>query len=554
MSNKQRRSTGNVEGDGSQAPDTGEQPVSGALPDRAAALPATAALAAVKSANAGHWHARARQADQRRAGTEVEIEIANGLATIRPPLLDLVRESLEYQQTLFELGGPLGERSRVVTRRLYELDSQGRLVVMVGSVAGIRRTLEQHGYPVTLRDHRRWPARCRKTEERLQDELTVQEQTMLGTLRTNRAGQLIVRGRREQTRAIEIIGRHWPDAIMLIPVATLRHVDELYGDLVAPFGSSLTRARGGNWARESNRVVCTYEPLRTCIPQGVDIVVFAEVASMFNEKVFEAIRDLPEDILRYAVVQADEMLDRVTQIRLEALCGPVIYRNPDPRGEPAAVRVVLCDAPHLPTIAYRNPLDRKRRAFWHNTARNTVIAEIATAFADGDQQALWKHGLGLEDGPESLAVRPGDRVAVLVESPEHGRELQKALRSWPLLSATPKPNTKRAADENALTAWGLPPRSILTSLRAHRVGQLAVETLIVATPDDWAGVTPGFPPRQRRAQPQETQHHENERHEILVIDMADDFDRHATEQTWQRLETYRIRGWRTRIPRSWANP
>jgi ribonuclease HI len=241
-----------------------------------------------------------------------------------------------------------------------------------------------------------------------------------------------VRGQSELTRAIELICRYWRDAIVLIPVATKRRLGELHDALAVPLRGQLTRARGRDWRSGTNRICCTYDALATVYADSVDVVVFSEPATMLNGKVFGAIAELPADILRYTIVQAGQKLDPASRLRLESLCGPVIWRSPDPRGEPAGVRVEVCDGPFVPRINSQGLLGRKRRAFWHNEPRNRMVAEIAAAFAAGDQQTLWQHGLGLEAGQEHPAGQRA-RVAVLVEGAEHGEALRKLLPGWSLL-------------------------------------------------------------------------------------------------------------------------
>jgi hypothetical protein len=301
----------------------------------------------------------------------VQVEIGGALAAIDPPpLLDLIRDRLEYNDTIFEPGGPLGHQSREVTTKLYDLDSRGRLVVMAGAVPGICRVLEQRGYRVTIQDHRQWPPRCQQTNQGLLEELNDHEERLVEAITTNHLGQLLVRGQADLVRAVEIICRRWPEAIVLVPVATRQRVDELHHALGAPLRGAVSKAHGATWASDCNRIVCTYRSLETVQSDKIDVVIFTEPDSMLNQKVFRAVAGLPCEISRYAVVQADEQLDLASQVQLESLCGPILWQSPDPRGELAGVRVMVCESPYLPTIACDSALDRKRRAIWNNFPRN----------------------------------------------------------------------------------------------------------------------------------------------------------------------------------------
>ncbi len=455
-------------------------------------------------------------------------------APVNPVLFSTLREHLEYDELRFEAGGPLGHQSRPVTRRLFNVDDRGRLVVMAGAVPTIVGVLREHGLQVTIRDHRRWPPRCEQPNAGLLGELTEPERQLLNAITTNHLGQIVVQGQTETVRTIELICRYWRDAIVLMPVATRRRLDDLYDALAGPLRGRLSKARGRNWSSGTNRVVCTYDSLATVRADSVDIVIFSEPSTVLNKKVFEAVAELPAEILRYSIFQSGYSLDPASQLRLESLCGPVIWRTPDPRGEPAGVRVTVCDGPSVPLINSQGPLDRKRRAYWHNGPRNRIVAQIATAFAEADQTALWQHGIGLDEGEELPAGRRA-RVAVLVESPEHGEAVGQMLPGWSLLTAVP--------NRQATAAVGvLPDRSIVTLAYANKLKQFDPEVLLVTTAEDWIVQVPGFPPRIRQTPAPEA----------MVIDMGDDFDKTATRNTRRRLSAYRCRGWRLRAPRRWT--
>jgi len=475
-------------------------------------------------------------------GTQVEVEIVGALAAIDPPLLDLVRDRLEYREMVFERGGPLGHQAREATRMLYDFDVRGRLVVGAGAVPGICQLLQQRGHQVTILDHRRWPARCGRTNDSLLAELTDPEKSLVAAIAVSHHGQIVVHSQTELVRAIEIFCRHWPDAIALMPVATRRRLNELYDALGVPLRGVVSKARGGTWGSHTNRIVCTYRSLETVDSSAIDMVIFGEADTMFNQKVLRAIQDLPGEILRFAVVRADQPLDLAAQVRLEALCGPVIWRSPDPRGEPASVRVLVCDSPHLPAIASEGPLDRKRRTLWHNAPRNRMVADIAAALTTGDREALWQHGLDLDGTPINL-VSPA-RVTVLVESAEHGRELHMLLPGWTLLTAMPPALTGESATGNLVTSV-LHDRSIVTLAYASKMVQLDPNVFIVTSAEDWTREIAGFPARYKQptAPP-----------EALVIDLADDYDDTAIRNTRQRLQAYLLRGWQTRAPRRWTEP
>jgi hypothetical protein len=171
-----------------------------------------------------------------------------------------------------------------------------------------------------------------------------------------------------------------------------------------------------------------------------------------------------------------------------------------------------------------------------------MIAEIASALAAGKQEALWKHGLGLGNDQINFGTSAPARVAVLVESPEHGRNLQKLLPGWPLLTAIPTAKVGGNTAYNSGTPMLLD-RIIITQVYTSKMKQFDPIIVIVASADDWTRQITSFPPRfQQPPLP-----------ELTVIDLADDFDDAAIQSTQRRLHAYRCRGWRLTAPRRWTD-
>src|SRR5204862_296816 len=108
--------------------------------------------------------------------------------------------------------------------------------------------------------------------------------------------------------------------------------------------------------------------------------------------------------------------------------GQVVLRHPR---EFAACADLLERLYPLARVAVAVPT---RRAVWHNAARNAAVAGLALELALDPGAALARLGAGGREGE-----RPGRagraRVAVLVESTEHGRALLALLPGWRLLHA-----------------------------------------------------------------------------------------------------------------------
>jgi hypothetical protein len=169
-------------------------------------------------------------------------------------------------------------------------------------------------------------------------------------------------------------------------------------------------------------------------------------------------------------------------------------------------------------------LARKRELYWHNSARNPVIAALARAIAANDQEYLQILRLPARYLP-ILRRRGGQRVAVLVESPEHGRELKSMLKDWPLLidqvDAHLRDRQKSQSSETVM----------VTTAYAARRG-LKVDVIIRATGTEWGLCIKRFPPRQRKTGPKE----------IVVIDFADQAPAPAKADTERRIAGYKRQG------------
>jgi hypothetical protein len=230
-------------------------------------------------------------------------------------------------------------------------------------------------------------------------------------------------------------------------------------------------------------------------------------------------------------IEPDHRLDCQEQLRLEFQLGTVIHRVTGPAGPRADVQVLLAEAPSIHVPAGATALESKRLAVWHAGGRNKVIAEVATALASSDSETLWRHGLSIENIELGFdkGAQPA-RIAILVESPEHGRELAKRLPGWSLRQG--RPENKRES---------LPPRSIVTLVHAHGLARLDVDFLIRADGSDGCLNLGGFPgfSVERQGRP------------VILIDFGDDDDPDASRATRRRLRDYQGRGWTIAAPDRW---
>lgn len=125
-------------------------------------------------------------------------------------------------------------------------------------------------------------------------------------------------------------------------------------------------------------------------------------------------------------------LSRWEELMVEQACGPVIY---DARGETGQDLPI----PKVKVLEYvadsqgdhpktESVFERKCRRIWHNHQRNKLVVTAARALAQCDLTTL---------ADLNIADLPTGSVAIIVESPDHGRVLRGLLPEWRLLTLAP---------------------------------------------------------------------------------------------------------------------
>lgn len=198
------------------------------------------------------------------------------------------------------------------------------------------------------------------------------------------------------------------------------------------------------------------------------------------------------------------------------------------------MHVHWCVPPEFRSVSGLTELGRKRRYCWHNEQRNDLIAVLANAFWNGDREQLWKHGLLLTKDQDVFLTADTRSVAILVESTEHGRELCRRLPGWKLWDAVPRPAQPDRHPTDAPSIWdlGVLNKVVFTLMQASLMENVYTDVLIVASGQGWPEALPGFPPRSWRGG-----------HQVLLVDLADDFDGDARQATLRRQSLYASRGW-----------
>lgn len=310
-----------------------------------------------------------------------------------------------------------------------------RLVVPAGIAAAVERVLTGAKYEVTVEDRRPTPvvvadptviAAATGDDRRFLTAAAARPAGLIeldyGPQFLHRVGQLLVLF--PAARVVALV----PDRRKLGGYVTAleEHLDDPVG--------RVTQTR----RVESPRcLVATYETVALYRPAGQVVLVIPE-ASRDPAGACRAVARATGVARVFAFAHDLRHFDADEVLMTEAVAGPVIHSAPVTS---APVRVFVLPAPAATVPTTHDALALKRAAYWHNADRNRLVADAARAILVGDSEALSALGFPVSGGvlPCTTSL---PRVLVLVESPEHGRELTKLLPGWPLLTtATSNPAT-----------------------------------------------------------------------------------------------------------------
>jgi hypothetical protein len=204
------------------------------------------------------------------------------------------------------------------------------------------------------------------------------------------------------------------------------------------------------------------------------------------------------------------------------MAGSIIHCIKKPR-VPIHVLMLPTAAGNVASAA--TALERKRALYWHHDDRNDFIAVMAKALLSGDRLVLKKGGLRSRD-IRALKKIDKHKIMVLVETPEHGRELLARLPGWNMLTMEPD---GVAATDNESTSK-LTPAIVTTAYAAKHA--IRADIVLRATGTGWRLRLKGFLPKRSKHGPDE----------LLVIDFDDNFHTDAKEDTRQRVQEYQSQG------------
>ncbi|MBA4105994.1 MAG: hypothetical protein C0485_09565 [Pirellula sp.] len=232
------------------------------------------------------------------------------------------------------------------------------------------------------------------------------------------------------------------------------------------------------------------------------------------------------NIVRVGLLSAGlRSLRYVDQVAVEAMYGPCLFDAEMPASL-LPIHVAIMPASSYPASDEQSAYSRKQSNFWTNQNRNRRIAHLATRLQRRETTCLQAAGI---DDLATAIPQPADsqslRVAIIVESPEHAREMSSQLPGWRVTDRT------TASGSFGIEADG----DIVTLPAAHAAG-LTAEVVINASGagDRWIDACGGMSWHSGSMQ--------------LVVDFADDFDDAARDDVASRADDYRSRGWTVHWP------
>jgi hypothetical protein len=461
----------------------------------------------------------------------VRITLRDHSAEIRPYVPALEPAITCAHKCLTKTDGVWG--AETTTERFAAESLLGGRSVPPGLVDRCRRALEDAGHEVTVND-RRGPLPSLASEALTGGEPDRGEEWFLGVVERERRACVATTGPADQLRLLALLAGRHPAARIAVVAPTQRDARALRRALAGAINEAVGIAHSGRrWRVTARVVVCTPAYVEfvcrgcvlgqsascecacrgcACCVRRRDVFALADADRLLGHEAVRRVSKAASDwhVPRLdAFVPAGRLPAPPDVMRLEALAGPVLHRHA-PAAPPAQVVLVRSD---LPRVRSGDGVRAwKRATYWENRPRNRLAARLAHALVSGDAAALER--LGAAGLPAGL-ITGYLRVALLVESAAHFRELRGLLPGWPLLEVgTAEPGV-----------WG---GVVVTVTRAAQ-GDLRPNVVVrVDGGTGMAGVR-GLAGRGKNP--------------LWVVDFTDDFDPCAANDSLKRVAAYREAGY-----------
>ncbi len=447
--------------------------------------------------------------------------LPTGMAIVQPACEDVLRPILTYQEMTFRRKGSDQVSGAFMTVSVYSIEDD-RLLMPHGCVPRVKRCLEQRGHLVTIMDHRVPDAHFDLATANRVVDTEGRFPGLAARLRVRREGIIEVETGKQQSEMIAAMCLLSPQTKFLIACKTIDAARELAVDLRPYLVNEVDAVHGHNW-RYSRRVVCcTFGSLDRSDPQAWDVLIFADA---FNgiQKTNNPARGKYAHRRVYALVAPSLPRSQTDELLFEVLAGEVIYRDPKCRQKVRQNLSVAFATRSSPSVSEQpSPLAR-HMSLRTDEARNRSIAHLAMTLSSGEPTSDWNLERILPDttGQPSPGSKPG--VIILVDSVEHGEQLQRLLPSWYLHDGRPS-NCSTSVLRRTADAWGISSNTIVTAVAASRMHTFHCQIVIWAS----GGTRPFIP-----------QYFDRLPRPCLFVDFWDHRNGQPAEDTQERLKFYR---------------
>jgi hypothetical protein len=475
----------------------------------------------------------------------------NHIAVMDPPVLAIL-PLLQYKERRYVPGGPTGYRSVDEVIPLGHLDFRDRVGFSAGLLPRVQRELQELGHHVQVEDLRRIGDRM-EIDDEVFDDLDPKDRTLISDIAPHFQGQVQVRMPKDAYGHCVTIARIFPRAKIVIAVATYEAVGDIWERLTTALEHERIGLEMSGVSQSGDRIVVTTYKCAKAGARRLPVEDYEEDDAETLDILLlphgeQATGKVPKDMVAglkprkgYAFIQAGRRQDRHVELALEAMAGPIVHRIGKPH---VGVRVVMVPAPGMTVVTSTTTtvetsttaLEQKRSFYWCNEARNRLIADIATAVWHGRYDKLRQYGFSDRD-MQRININGSMRVVIVVESPEHARNLLKLLPTWGMFDKVPL--ERRQPRVLATTENDVPiTRRVIVTQQYTGKQRTRADIVIRATGTPWGLRVKGFPAVA----------HIQDKRPALWIDFADTFDKDAHRDAHRRAEEYRRRGYTVSTP------
>ena len=337
-----------------------------------------------------------KSATIRRVGNLIDVS-ADGESPLDSRVLTALQHQLMYTHLHRVYGYQHGQRSGDVIaehRKLYQIDSAGRLVCFAGWLPRIRRVLKSYGYEdiveVWLRDPPEWDA----TED-----WEYVNRVFEFRPRQRECLEAITKHERGVIDAVPAFGKMWIIwmVCMLYPKAKI-HIVSKRRDVIASirnlgyrFTTDIGQVGGGK-NRPGRVTLFTADSLHKS--QGdADILLCDEVHELMTDRYYRLLSRYHHARM-FGFTATKETRGDQAHERMEGLFGETIFRITDTEAVnlglvvPKVVQWLDVTEGPAELSQVKDTVRRKRIGIWRNEYRNRVIAAVASEFLSLGMQTL----------------------------------------------------------------------------------------------------------------------------------------------------------------------